>query len=592
MEEHTNYQPRRRPRRGRGPSAGAARSPRGATRPGSRGQSRPAGTPAGRPRRAVTPRERLARFFPTVIVPLALVIAVLVVVAFAALLIGGGTLRALPGIVAAGWLVVNGGPVAFEDVTLGIVPLLPALGLVWLVAARVRRRVRHRATLQDLGVLAGYCLAAPLVLTLIAWAVLAASPEDLPTSAPPLGHALATTLVLYAGAFAAGLPPRLWRAAALRLGVAGWVVDGAGLAARFLIGLVAAGGIVLFGALVVGAPRLGEIAEAFAGPGGVAAAALLSILYLPNAAAATAAVLVGAGLEIGPAEVSLFSVHLVALPPLPLFAAVPPEAHPAAWLLLALPAIVAIRVVGVRVPRPRETVVAALTVAVVVFAGLYVAGGEMGAYGWTGGSLVAGALAAAGWLAAAGLVGRGIVVAREYLNARAAASGIVRPRARAREDNTGTIDNKESNENTGTTEAGADAAAEGPAGEPGDGADYAAEQTEPAADAAVDAEPQPAGDDSVGDDADEAAAGAQKAAGEEPAERPAAEDQPDGVEGGDPARADAAPDGGDAAGPEAAADDPGRADGGDGDASRGDAADDEGADPEAGDPGDGAGEDR
>lgn len=345
-----------------------------------------------RARRAQAPttlRGRIRRMLIVVGVPNLVVVLGILVVAIAALLLTSSPSAWLPTIVGEAWMVFNLAPIRAGGVDVGFIPVLPALLLTWLVGRRVRAAVKDKASINDLIVLSVCVLLVPLALTVIAWLMLWDAGKVYDVSPPELYRVLPRMLLLHAVALIGGMGPRLWKALAKRSGVPRVFVDAAQIGLSYLGYLFAAGfilAVVLWG---VGWTRQSEMLAEYPvlNALGTAGLFLLSVLYLPNAAVAAGAVLSGSELHIGEGtSVSLFSGHVVPLPPLPLAAAVPPSISSWAAVLLIVPAVAAV----VAFYRRRALVsfqvalVATVTAAVAALVAVYGVSGALGVYGYTG----------------------------------------------------------------------------------------------------------------------------------------------------------------------------------------------------------------
>jgi hypothetical protein len=274
---------------------------------------------------------------------------------------------------------VPGGPAA----PLGVLPMLPTLGLVLLVAwaaAGVVARLDWRTP----GRIAG--LAAVFAATHAGLGVLVALVE--PTArmtAAPVTAGFGCAAVAGLAAAAGGL-----RAAGVRMlasALPPWAVRGtfAGLAG--VAWLLAAGALCTFGGLVLSAGTVRSIIAGWGGTaGGEFGVTVLSVAYLPNAVVAGTSWLAGPGLSIGAVSVTPFGTGDGVLPAVPLLAAIP-EAQPAPWRLLVfvLPVLVGL-LVGRRCRWPgshrTDRLHATVTAGVVAAAGCFVlavlAGGRLG----------------------------------------------------------------------------------------------------------------------------------------------------------------------------------------------------------------------
>lgn len=377
--------PQSRPSRpSRGRTHGPQRSSRGQRAPARRPTRE--GAPAASPSTQVTTglKARIRRCLPVALIPNIVMVLVVIVVALAGLLLTSTTLTALPAAIAQLWLIIHLVPVNGGGVAVGLLPMLPAVGVVVLVARRVRRAVRDRVGIVDLMVLSVGILLLPVLLTLIAAAMLWDAGQVFDVGPPPLLDAVGNTVTVHGIALMAGMGQRLWRALLRRYGLPDWIAQAAVNAWRFLLWVGAAAAVLLLVLLLTGWQRQVELFTPFEGVGALLALIALSLLYLPNALISTVGVLLGSEFNFGEASVSLFSVHLVPLPPLPLLGLIPGSVGDWGVALLVIPAVVA----GVLAYRARPTVWQAVGTG--VFAGLimlvlgHLTRGEVGYYGVSG----------------------------------------------------------------------------------------------------------------------------------------------------------------------------------------------------------------
>lgn len=354
------------------------------TRPGFVRRRRPK-TPSPAPTPAVAVKQsKLRRFLPTILIPHGVAVLLVVVAAVAALMFSAASMVALPATIAQLWLALNMSAVSGSGEVVSVIPMVPAMVLVWTVARRVHKSVRKRVSIADLAVLAALVLAIPLSLTGIASAMLYDASGVLDVDVPPVPVMLGRVLLLHASALFLGMGPRLWRALARRYGAPEWFVDSITLAIRFLVtyAVVACVGILIM--LAVNHQAFVETLSGYGEASAVPALLILSLLYLPNMIVYTMGVLVGAPLYFGDAIISLFNVSMVPLPPLPVLAAIPASATQWAVIGLLIPATVA---AWVSIKNPMRLIV---TLASGLFGALFflvlalLAGGRLGVYGYVG----------------------------------------------------------------------------------------------------------------------------------------------------------------------------------------------------------------
>ena len=319
-------------------------SPSSATQPAARVASRAGVQARSRTASKVTgAKARLIRMLLTVGVPNLAVIGTIVVIALASVLLSSAPLAWLPSIIGEAWMVLNLVPVHAGGNTISVLPFLPTIGLVWLLAGRIHRAVKHKVSVNDLLLLLACAVGVPVVITLVAWFMLWDASKVYDLAAPNVAVAVLRVAVIHLVALALGMGPRLWTALLKRYGLPVTVVASAQVAFLFIGALLVAGLAVLLVVGIFGWQRQGEILSSYPDLPAAGAAALygLSLLYLPNAALAAGANLLGAEFHMGQASVSLFSIHLVPLPPLPLLGVIPGSAPAWALVLLVLAGVAA-----------------------------------------------------------------------------------------------------------------------------------------------------------------------------------------------------------------------------------------------------------
>ncbi|TDV41379.1 DUF6350 family protein [Actinophytocola oryzae] len=307
-----------------------------------------------------------------------------------------------------GWLAAHQVPVEILGRELGVLPILPTIGVV-LVTAKIAALTAERLDLRrprQVSVVIGTVAVAHAVAGL----VVARLTADTVVSAGTLD-------ALYYPALVAALAATLGvaRRGRLREAVAGRVdavaFDGLRAGAFAVVLLLAAGGAVLTFGLVTSVPAARDLFPA--GAGNAVGMLLLCLGYLPNAVVAATGFIAGPGFSLGAVAVSPIEFHGGATPGVPLLAALPE--YQALWwpALFVLPLAVGIAV-GRRlrdvdedpVARLRGVAVAGGIVAVcfVVFAGT--AGGRLGAGPFDPVSMRAAALSVALvlWIAVPGAI--------------------------------------------------------------------------------------------------------------------------------------------------------------------------------------------
>lgn len=416
MNKNTSPQSRSTPRprsQARGRTVRAQRTPRAPHPSGSRQSSgsaqrvaRKAGSKA-KARRTPAPLTkagRIRRMLITAAVPNVVIVLIIMAIALGGLMLTGSPMAWWYTIVAEAWMVFNLAPVSAADVHISFLPALPALILAAVVAVRVRSAVKHKVSVKDLLTLLACVLGVPVVFTIIAWLMLWDAGKVYDVSPPNLAQALLRVIVLHLAAMAAGMGWRLWRALAKRYGVPRPLVDATQIALRYLAYLAIGAAAVFAVVFLVNISRQGEMMNDYPTISGlgIAGLVLLSVLYIPNAIVSTAAVLVGSEFSVGEGSVSLFSAHLVPLPPLPITGGIPASAPSWAVALLIVPLGAAIYSLYKKRPSFQDVRVATVASAVIMLVACYLVSGDLGYYGSTGPQLWTAAGLTSLWMAVVG----------------------------------------------------------------------------------------------------------------------------------------------------------------------------------------------
>ncbi|WP_344426893.1 cell division protein PerM [Pseudonocardia ailaonensis] len=263
--------------------------------------------------------------------------AMLVPAALLVVLSGGGASGSIDGAFAAAiplWLAAHQIPLELEGQPLSVLPLLPTLGVLVVVAlgARwaVRRlggRVRH-----DAGAVVAALAGSHAAVAVLGSALL---PRAAAVAAAPWAAMVGAAVIAGIGASAGVLRtcgvPAHWRER-----LRGW--PAAGLAAGAVGGaaLLTAGALAVLVGLGFGAVRVHAAFEALAPTGGAAfGATLLSVAYLPNAVVGGMSWVLGPGVDVGLGSWTPFGGALAPLPPFPLLGGLPGQTAPA-WAVVVV----------------------------------------------------------------------------------------------------------------------------------------------------------------------------------------------------------------------------------------------------------------
>lgn len=350
-----------------------------------------------------TLRTRIRTYLPVALLSNGVAVAFLIALGIAGIMLVNAPMATLPAVVAQSWLALNAAPIIIQGHHFGIMPLLLTAIIVALVAHRVRRAVKDRVSIADLGVITMVVLVVPSLLTLIATAMLYDAAKVFPVTPPDIAMALGKTLLVHLIALVLGMGVRLWKALAKRLNIAESLVDQA-VSSLWLVGYALLGAVLVgIGSLIVHAQLTGDIMNTYTTWGKVAVVAV-SLGYLPNAAIATLAVTAGSEVAIGAGLISVFGVNLVPLPPLPMFAAVPLQADTMMALLLAVPVCTTVLALMKRVPRLIDVPGLVVFVALDILVLTTLTYGELGIYGEVGPRILLTTGLIACWVTVVGLI--------------------------------------------------------------------------------------------------------------------------------------------------------------------------------------------
>lgn len=342
--------------------------------------------------------------------PAALALAVIVGAIVVTLLAARSDLGGLTSAVAAGWLVVHQVPLTIQGTTLGVLPLVPTVGVLAVAARECGRAVELPPNRVELAWVCGATVGGPLVVTAVCLAVVEADTAAAPRPPSPLA-AFAWVFVLYAGAAAVGIGYRCRRRVTTLVPYA--VVAAGRIAGQTLLRLLGGSCVVMVVVFLAHWSRIAQMYHGAGDLGGVIGLSVLSLLYVPNVLVGVLAVLVGASVHLGAVSVGLFSVTGGSVPALPILAVLPSGPAAAWWVVgLGLPAAVgalggldAARISDDRLRAPWVVLGSAGLLSVGCAVGAVVAGGALGRLGQVDMGLPQSALVALGWFAGFGYAG-------------------------------------------------------------------------------------------------------------------------------------------------------------------------------------------
>jgi hypothetical protein len=313
------------------------------------------------------------------------------------------------GAIAASWLAIHQVPLTIDGTSLGVLPLIPTAGMVWVVARGCAGVVHPASSRRHALQVIGAAVAGPLVVTAISLAVIADASAVIPLSSPNALAAFGWVLFVHLLASVIGVTVAMWPT--LGAQVPSWVRDAVRPGLRALTAILGAGAVMVTISLLMEWSTVGSLLERGDGVVGMLGLTILSVLYLPNVVVGAAAAVMGGTAQIGDVSVSVFGNVGGSLPPLPLLGAVPGGVSGGAWpALLVIPLLIGVmlgRDCGRRVAG-QEALFTVLTAAagvgvVTAVLGL-VSGGRLGAFGTVELNWWAFGLLTFAWLGLAGAV--------------------------------------------------------------------------------------------------------------------------------------------------------------------------------------------
>ncbi|MFE3191910.1 DUF6350 family protein [Nocardia sp. NPDC059240] len=346
--------------------------------------------------------------------PSAITMLVIFILVYATLFAAGSGMSGSSGAIAASWLAVHQVPLVIGKTSIGLWPLLPTLGMLWLVARESAEAAADCET-TELGWVVAAAVGGPLLITAVCLAVAGDAAAVVALQPPDTLAAFGWVLGLSLLAAAAGIGVRRWRDLAdlLPIAVPDWVIAGFRVGVTAVARLLAVAVVLTVVSVLVHWSRIGDTYRAADGSvSGALGLTLMSLAYLPNVAVDAVSVLAGGQVHIGAGLLSLFRIDGAAVPAVPVTAAVPSGPVALWWLgLLVVPAAVGVlsglecgRTSRDRASAPWATLTAAAVAAVLTALLGVAAGGELGTFGRIA-PAASTAVLVFGWLALPGYVG-------------------------------------------------------------------------------------------------------------------------------------------------------------------------------------------
>ncbi|CAN5216222.1 DUF6350 family protein [soil metagenome] len=334
-------------------------------------------------------RDLLRVAFGPAIVALVIIAAVVLV----QLVIANSDMTGAFGAIASMWLGVHQVPISIGGRELGIMPLLPAMLMVWGTARTTARATANRASWFVIRWVVASAIGGPLLIAALSLAVIhdaAAVLTQLQT--PSAGQAFLSVLAVHGICAVMGVSAKVGRRVLAASPLPNWLAGS--------VRAASAGGLALFGlsaavtaaALVVHWATMHELFGITESVFGQLSLTVLSVLYAPNVIIGASAIAVGSSAHIGVATFSAFTVFGGDIPAVPILAAAPTPPLGPVWVALLIVGAAAGVALGqqcARHPLPLLPAVVKVAVAALLAAAAmallgHAGGGQLGNFGEVG----------------------------------------------------------------------------------------------------------------------------------------------------------------------------------------------------------------
>ncbi|MDT5147017.1 MAG: hypothetical protein QOC58_1662 [Mycobacterium sp.] len=344
--------------------------------------------------------------------PALVALVVIAAVTLIQLLIANSDMTGAVGAIASMWLGVHQVPISIGGHELGVMPLLPALLIVWGTARSTARATSPYSSWLVVRWVVASALGGPLLMAAIALAVIHdASTVITELQTPSALRAFVSVLVVHAIGASIGVWTRVGRRALAASPLPNWLGDSLRGAAAGVLALFGLSGMVTAGSLIVHWATMQDLYGITDSIFGQFSLTMLSVLYAPNVIVGTSAIAVGSSAHLGFATFSSFTVFGGDIPALPILAAVPRPPLGPVWVALLIVGASSGVAVGQQcarralplVPATAKLLVASAVGAATMSLLTYGGSGRLGNFGEVGvdqGALVVGVFfwfAAVGW---------------------------------------------------------------------------------------------------------------------------------------------------------------------------------------------------
>jgi hypothetical protein len=332
------------------------------------------------------------------------------------LLVANSDMTGALGAIASMWLGVHQVPVFIAGRELGVLPLLPALLMVWGTARTTAQATSTGVSSQVSWFVIRWVVASavggPLLLTATSLAVIHdAGSVITELQTPNALRAFTHVLAVHGIGAAIGVGSRAGRRALAGSPLPEWLGESVRAAVAGVLALLGLSGVVTAGSMMVHWATMHQLYAVTDSIFGQFSLTVLSVLYLPNVVVGTAAVAVGSSVHLGFATFSSFTVFGGDIPALPVLAAAPSPPLGPVWVALLIIGASSGVAVGQQCARRRLPFVAAMSklLAAALAAALamallgYAAGGQLGNFGGVGVDQGTFGIAVFGWFTIVGL---------------------------------------------------------------------------------------------------------------------------------------------------------------------------------------------
>jgi hypothetical protein len=269
--------------------------------------------------------------------PAVLALVIIAAVTLIQLLIANSDMTGALGAIASMWLGVHQVPISIGGHELGVMPLLPALLMVWATARSTARATSPYSSWLVVRWVVASALGGPLLMAAIALAVIHdASTVITELQTPGALRAFVSVLVVHAIGASIGVGSRVGRRALVASSLPDWLAESMRAAAAGVLALVGLSGMVTAGSLVVHWATMQDLYGITDSIFGQLSLTVLSVLYAPNVIVGTSAMAVGSSAHLGFATFSSFTVFGGDIPALPILAALPGPPLGPVWVALLI----------------------------------------------------------------------------------------------------------------------------------------------------------------------------------------------------------------------------------------------------------------